>query len=306
MTQSQVLAPDSFQRVKDIWVGRFWAMASPCELLIDHEDRRLSKKLFQLAKEEALRIEQKFSRYRKDNIIFQINNAEGQQIAVDEETGNLLDFAEACYQMSDGRFDITSGILRQVWHFDGSDALPSPDAIKSLLPKMGWSKVRWKRPNLTLPAGMEIDFGGIGKEYAVDKTAEILCAYLSSGVLINYGGDLFALGPRRNGEHWNVGIDDPNATGEQIMMQIPFSKGGLATSGDARRYLLKDGVRYGHILDPTTGWPVLNTPRSVTVAAKTCMEAGMLATLAMLQGSGAKSFLQEQGVPFWMVNFTDK
>jgi thiamine biosynthesis lipoprotein len=289
------------KRIKDVWVGCFQAMASPCEVFVDHTDRLLAKKLFQLAEEEALRIEQKFSRYRNDNIIFKINNANGQRIPVDEETSNLLDFADACYQMSGGCFDITSGLLRKVWHFDGSDSLPSPEAVKTLLPCIGWGKVRWQRPNLTLPAGMEIDLGGIGKEYAVDKTAEILSQYLSTGVLINYGGDLFALGPQINGIPWNVGIDDPNATGEQILVQIPFSKGGLATSGDARRYLLKEGVRYGHILDPRTGWPILNTPRSVTVAAKTCMEAGMLATLAMMQGSDAESFLQEQEVPFWLI-----
>ncbi len=290
----------SFQQIKAIWTGRFFAMASPCEVLIDHEDRNLAKKIFQLAQEEALRVEQKFSRYRADNIVFQINNANGQSVQVDEETGTLLDFAAACYQMSDGRFDITSGLLRKVWHFDGSDAIPAPDAVDALLPLMGWEKVKWQRPFFTLPAGMEIDFGGIGKEYAVDKTAARLSPYLSTGVLINYGGDLFALGPRRNGKGWNVGIDDPDATGQQIMAQISFSKGGLATSGDARRYLIKEGVRYSHILDPKTGWPVPNTPRSVTVAAQTCVEAGMLATLAMLQGSDAKSFLEEQGAPFWL------
>ncbi len=282
-------------------IGRFQAMASPCEVFIDHKDRHLTNKLLQLAEAEALRIEQKFSRYRKDNIIFQINNANGQPIQLDEETANLVDFADACYQMSDGRFDITSGLLRKVWHFDGSDNLPDPEAIKALLPRIGWSKVKWQRPNLTLPAGMEIDLGGIGKEYAVDKTAEILSQYLSTGVMINYGGDLFALGPQINGAPWNVGIDDPNATGEQVVVQISFSKGGLATSGDARRYLLKEGVRYGHILDPRTGWPVLNPHRSVTVAARTCIEAGMLATLAMMQGSDAKLFLEEQGVPFWII-----
>jgi thiamine biosynthesis lipoprotein len=287
--------------MKDIWVGNFSAMASPCELFIDHEDLHLAKKLFELAKQEALRIEQKFSRYRKDNIIFKINNAGGKRVEVDEETANLVDFSAACYEMSDGSFDITSGLLRKVWHFDGSDSLPTPDAVLALLPKIGWSKVRWQSPYLTLPAGMEIDLGGIGKEYAVDKTAKLLSQYLLTGVLINYGGDLFSIGPRINGVPWNVGIDDPDATGKQVVVQIPFSKGGLATSGDARRYLLKEGKRYGHILDPRTGWPVLNTPRSVTVAAKTCMEAGMIATLAMMQGSDAKLFLQKQEVPFWLV-----
>jgi thiamine biosynthesis lipoprotein len=75
--------------------------------------------------------------------------------------------------------------------------------------------------------------------------------------------------------------------------------GGLATSGDARRFLQKDGVRYSHILDPKTGWPVPGAPRSVTVAADSCTQAGMLSTLAMLKGAQSESFLKEQGVLFW-------
>jgi thiamine biosynthesis lipoprotein len=291
----------TLQRINDIWVGHFEAMASSCDLLIDHADPQLASHLFELAQQEALRIEQKFSRYRKDNIIFKINNTDGHRIEVDEETANLLDFSAACYEMSEGHFDITSGLLRQVWHFDGSDLLPNPADVSALLPRIGWEKVTWQRPDLMLPLGMEIDLGGIGKEYAVDKTAEIISQYLATGVLINYGGDLFSLGPRRSGLSWNVGIDDPDQTGDQIIVQVPFSKGGLATSGDARRYLLKDGVRYSHILDPRTGWPVLNAPRSVTVAEKTCMEAGMMATFAMMHGKDARSFLQEQGVPFWLL-----
>ena len=79
-----------------------------------------------------------------------------------------------------------------------------------------------------------------------------------------------------------------------------ITRGALATSGDSRRYILRDGVRYGHILDPRSGWPVREAPRSVTVAAATCTEAGMLATLAMLEGPAAESFLAEQGVRYWV------
>lgn len=83
---------------------------------------------------------------------------------------------------------------------------------------------------------------------------------------------------------------------------LSLAAGALATSGDARRFLLKDGVRYGHILDPRTGWPVRGAPRSVTVAAPTCTEAGVLATLAMLQGREARAWLAAQGAPHWIVD----
>lgn len=291
----------SLTRENGLWTGRFHAMAGPCEVLIDTRDAASAEKLFRLAEEEARRIERKFSRYRDDNIVYRINHTDGKPVEVDEETASLLDFAAACAGLSGGKFDITSGLLRQVWRFDGSDRLPDPEAVAALLPRIGWSKVRWERPFFTLPAGMEIDFGGIGKEYAVDRTAQLLSQHLQTGILINYGGDLFAVGPRVDGTLWQVGIDDPAASGKKLVAKIPLKQGGLATSGDARRYLLKNNIRYSHILDPQTGWPVKDAPRSVTVLAPTCLEAGMLATFAMLQGNKAKTFLEGEGVPFWLV-----
>ncbi|HFC53649.1 MAG TPA: FAD:protein FMN transferase [Gammaproteobacteria bacterium] len=274
-------------------------MASPCELLIAAEDRALAERLLLVAHTEARRIEHKFSRYRQNNPVHLINSSEGKPVTVDDETANLLDFAQQCWEISEGKFDITSGVLREVWRFDGSDNVPEPDAVAAILPRVGWDKVIWQRPVITLRPGMEIDLGGIGKEYAVDQTARLILRELRSGVLINFGGDLYALGPRSEGEPWAVGVDDPDATGVNQIGAVNLSRGGLATSGDARRFLLKDGIRYSHILDPTTGWPVPNAPRAVTVIADTCLEAGMLSTMAMLQGSQAREFLEAQEVKFW-------
>ena len=152
-----------------------------------------------------------------------------------------------------------------------------------------------------MPAGIEIDFGGIGKEYAVDKTAQLLGAASNTSMVINFGGDLFVTGRRANGNPWRIGIDDPDATGQQALAQLTLARGGVATSGDTRRFLLKDNIRYGHILNPKTGWPVQAAPRSVTVAAATCVEAGMLTTFAMLQGENAEKFLNDQEVQHWIV-----
>ncbi|MDH3990867.1 MAG: FAD:protein FMN transferase, partial [Gammaproteobacteria bacterium] len=91
-------------------------------------------------------------------------------------------------------------------------------------------------------------------------------------------------------------INQSQGTAQKL---IRLKNGGLATSGDARRFLLKDGIRYGHILDPTTGWPVTDAPRSITIAADTCTQAGMLATLAMLKGKDAESFLEDQDCQSW-------
>lgn len=148
---------------------------------------------------------------------------------------------------------------------------------------------------------MEIDLGGIGKEYAVDSTVKRLKEHTKKSFLVNFGGDIACPYPRANNTPWTIGVDNPEQSGENAVGKIQLLKGGLATSGDARRFLLKDGVRYSHILDPHTGYPVPDAPRSVTVIANTCIEAGMLSTFAMLEGSNAVDFLKEQDVQFWVM-----
>ncbi|MFN8548391.1 MAG: FAD:protein FMN transferase [Candidatus Eisenbacteria bacterium] len=275
-------------------------MASPCEVMVDTDDRGEAASALDLAEIEALRIESTFSRYRDDNLIARINRAKGAKIEVDPETAQLLDYAATCHELSDGRFDITSGVLRRAWRFDGGSSVPDEATLRPLLALVGWHRVRWERPALTMPAGMEIDFGGIGKEYAVDLAAALIAAEVRSSFLVNFGGDLFASGPRRGGRPWIVGIDDPSQTGRAAVHAIELERGGLATSGDARRFVLWQGRRLGHILDPRTGWPVEDAPRSVTVIAQSCLEAGTLATLAYLRGNEADRFLEEEAVPHWI------
>jgi FAD:protein FMN transferase len=272
-------------------------MASPCEVHVGGTDRATAERIVALAAGEAARIEAKFSRYRRGNVIDAINTADGRTVTVDDETARLLDYAAQLFELSDGKFDVTSGVLRRVWRFDGSDRIPSRKTVAALLPIVGWDKVRWQAPHITLASGMEVDLGGIGKEYAVDR-AGALVRSLSTHCLLNFGGDLLALGPQADGEPWRVGIESVRESATAAR-HIELSIGALATSGDARRYLLKDGRRYGHILDPTTGWPVVDAPRSITVAADTCTQAGMLATLALLQGRDAEAFLAAQGVQHW-------
>lgn len=281
-------------------VYQFQAMGSPCEILFEGVSEAEADRLGALAEAEARRIEHKFSRYRQDNILFEINHSHQNPVTLDEETSRLFDFADQLYRLSEGRFDITSGVLRRVWNFDGSDRIAAPDAVTALLPLIGWEKVRWQPPVLTLPEGMEVDMGGIGKEYAVDAVFGLLGALTAAPLLVNFGGDLRCRGPRSGGEAWLIGIENPDAEGDALQM-LSLKDGGVATSGDARRFLLKDGVRYGHILNPKTGWPVSGAPRSVTVVAGTCTEAGMLSTLAMLAGPEAENFLEAQQVRHQLV-----
>lgn len=292
----------NLEYINGLWVGRFAAMASPCEVLVDSDDALLANRIWQIVRDEAVRIEQKFSRYRNDNIIAKINRSQGEPVEVDAETARLLDYANQCFVLSDGQFDITSGVLRQVWRFDGSDNVPDDKEIKPILEKVGWQKVTWHSPYIRLHAGMEIDFGGIGKEYAVDSAIGLIQSITPVSCLVNFGGDVAVTGARAGNKAWQVGVEnaeEPPVTLNRIPLNtIALYQGAIATSGDARRFLLKNGKRFSHILNPTTGWSVENAPRSVTVIAANCTEAGMLATFAMLQGAHAEEFLETQQVQY--------
>ncbi len=287
---------------RSYWTGRFNAMASPCEILVETQDREGAQHIVRQLAAEAWRIEEKFSRYRQNNLIDRINHSRGQPMEVDEETTLLINYAAQCFQLSDGLFDITAGALRRIWSFQPGAIPPDEEKVQECLSHIGWSRVNWEPPTLSLPQGMEIDLGGIGKEYAVDKAAQLANQATEASFVINFGGDLFVNKPRRNGKPWVIAVDDPSATGVQQVGQLAVTHGGIATSGDARRFLQYKGKRYSHILNPHTGYPVVNPPRSVTVLTDTCMEAGMLASFAMLQGPNARQFLEAQAVPFWIVD----
>lgn len=280
------------------WRARFTAMANPCELLIETDDAALARQLAQVAQQEALRIEHKFSRYRDDGIIHRINHGHGAPLTVDDETAQLIDYGVMLWQLSDGAFDLSSGALRRIWKFSPGATPPSQPQIDELLTHIGWHRVSWHRPQLTLPVGMELDLGGIGKEYAVDRVAGLITARSEVPVLVNFGGDLRAVGRAPVTGAWQVGVEDVVSL-DHAQRVIHLAHGALATSGDTRRVIEFNGQRYGHIMDARTGWPAAHAPRSVTVLADTCVQAGSYTTLAMLKGREAESFLQQEGVRYW-------
>jgi thiamine biosynthesis lipoprotein len=269
------------------------AMASPCEILVATKKAGEAEHLASLAFRETLRIEHKFSRYLDTGVVYAINHSDGTRVDVDGETSRLLQYAGQCFQLSEGRFDVTSGVLRRAWTFDGREVTPDHALIEKLRAQVGWNRVEFDGDSIRLERGMEIDLGGIGKEYAADRVADVLAAETSRGVMVNLGGDIRAT--RDGNQTWTIGIEDPGHE-KTALGQLQLASGGVATSGDARRFCYVNGVRLGHILDPRTGWPVAGAPRSVTVVADTCTAAGFLATLAMLHGAEAEMFLAAQDV----------
>ena len=288
---------------KDSYGITFNAMASPCEVIIQSTDKQLAAKLGENIATEVWRIEDKYSRYNQRSVCSAINNNAGHSVTIDEETYLLLNFAEQCYQLSDGLFDISSGVLRKLWSFQGAQVsnvnFPTIDRVEQILSNVGWRKVTFDPKQITLSKGMEIDFGGIGKEYAVDRSIILAKKLTNMPTLVNLGGDLAVTCSRLNNEPWQVAIEHPDEENNLTDMIVSLKSGALATSGDARRFLLNDGKRYSHILNAKTGWPIKEAPRSITVVAPQCIQAGILATLALLQGAHAEQFLKEQEIKFW-------
>lgn len=274
-------------------------MASRCELLVDHDDD--ASAALAAARDEVLRIEAKYSRYRDDSVVSAINRgAGGSGLDVDEETAALLDLAAAAHASSEGRFDATSGVLRRAWDFKAA-RVATPEALAALLPLVGWQHVEWSRPRVRLSrTGMELDFGGFGKEYAADRAAAVLAAHGVAHGFVNLGGDVRAAGAKRDGTPWRVGIQHPRAF-DRVLARISLADGALATSGDYERYFERDGVRYSHVLDARTGMPMQGV-RAVSVVASLCVVAGLHATIAMLHAEQAKDYLDECGCAYLLVD----
>lgn len=274
----------------------FTAMGSPCELQLHAPDAGTAQSVAALAEAEVRRLEARYSRYLPDSFLSAINRvaAVGGAIGVDEETAGLLDYAHTCHCESEGLFDITSGLLRRVWRRD-RPTLPEPAEIEAVLPRIGWHKVRWRDRCLTFPPGMEIDFGGIVKEYAADRAA-VLCAQAGArGGVVNLGGDMRIIGAQPGGRPWRIGIQHPRER-QVAMGALVLDRGAVATSGDYERCLLFEGQRFGHVLNPLTGWPVRHLA-AVTVIGDLCVVAGSASTIAMLMEQRGPEWLARMGLP---------
>jgi len=242
---------------------------------------------------EACRIETKFSRYREASVVSEINrNAGRTPVAVDEETEMLVRASLDLTHMTEGRFDPTVGALRRAWDFKTS-RVPSAEEIAALLPLVDAEAVSVRDRTVFLrKPGMEIDLGGVGKEYAVDRAARILEAEGIRSAIVNFAGDVRTIGSRGDGQPWNVGVTDPHDRARCRFAVRALGGAGIATSGDYERGFVKDGVRYHHILDARTGWPARGLS-SVTTIASTAFRAGRFSTAAFLLGAEAGLALLE-------------
>lgn len=277
----------------------FGSMGCPCAVELEGLTDTETRSVAEAAHQEVERLNRKYSHYRDDSLLAEWARADGSAITLDEESAALLAFADTLYRQSAGRFDITAAPLTRLWDGQGA-SLPTSAEIAAARARCGWSQAQFNPPLLQLPAGFRLDLGGIVKEYAADRAAALCRTHGARHGIVDLGGDLAVIGPHADGSPWRIGIKDPQKP-TQAIGDIELSHGGLATSGDYERALVVDGVRYSHIVDPASGWPI-QSYASVSVCGPSCLVAGAASTLAMLLGVDAGlHYLRSLGLPFLCV-----
>ncbi len=230
--------------------------------------------------------EAKYSRFRPDSLVSRINSAAGREwVEVDPEMEGLLKLCDNLHFMTQGVLDPTALPLIKLWNYKAeAPRLPTTDEIEATRTLVGWKKVQRAPGKIFLPAaGMAIDFGGFGKEYAVDIAAQIATDHGIPSALVDFGHDLRAVGVPPDRPAWHIGLEDPQNPGTHNASLAIIGK-GVASSGDYIRRFVVEGKRYGHIIDPRTGRPVANGCLQATVVASSCLQAGVLSTTAFVLG----------------------
>ena len=265
----------------------FNALGTKCLIKFRQPDERRALEFAAEALGWIGKFEAQFSRFLPDSMVSRINAAAGKTwVKTDAAMEQLLDIADGLFTRTNGILDSTMLPLLHVWNWKTVHAkLPCQAEVKSALALTGWKKVQRRPGAVFLPeAGMGLDFGGFGKEFAVDALVKIARLSGIKDALVDLGRDIFAMGG--NGAHpfWHVGIEDGNQPGS-CWGGLAVSDLAVSASGDYARHFIHDGVRYGHILDPRTGWPVANGMRAVTVVANSCLEAGIYSTAVFVLGT---------------------
>lgn len=231
--------------------------------------------------------EARYSRFRPESLLSRVNAAAGRAwVDVDAEMEQMLKLCDALHFMTQGVLDPTALPLIRLWNWKAEvPAIPSDGAVAAARRLVGWPKVQRSPGKVFLPEpGMALDFGGFGKEYAVDMVSQIAADLGISDVLVDFGHDLRLRGAPPGRPAWHIGLEDPHRPGQPWASVALSGSRGIASSGDYIRRFVIGGRRYGHIVDPRTGRPVANGCIQATVIASTCLQAGALSTTAFVLG----------------------
>jgi len=264
----------------------FRALGTQCEVQYAADSDNQAAGFERAAVAWVTAFEAKYSRFKPDSLVGRINTAAGREwIAVDAEMEGLLQLCDTLHFMTQGVLDPTALPLLRLWDYKAENPrVPTDPEIAAALALVGWKKVQRAPGKILLPAvGMALDFGGFGKEYAVDVVAQLALDHGITSALVDFGHDLRALAAPPGRPAWHIGLEDPAKPGAAAGSIAVVGK-GIASSGDYLRSFTVGGKRYGHIIDPRAGRPVANSCTQATVIAGTCLQAGVLSTTAFVLG----------------------
>lgn len=237
------------------------------------------------ALEECGRYEQILSRTVEGSDVWKINHAEGQPVAVSDDTITILRCAKKISDLTGGAFDVTIAPVSTIWDFtSGKAVLPDAGDIARAVELVDYTKITLDGNTVTLPAVMMIDLGGIAKGYIADQVKTYLEKRGVKHAILSFGGNVVAIGNKPDGTDWKVGLQDINGKTGDYMMVSRNSGGSSVTSGIYERGFDLDGVRYHHLLSTETGWPVQNELAAVTIFSESSMEGDALSTAAFVLG----------------------
>ncbi len=264
----------------------FHAMGTICRVSLVEPSRPTANAYLDQLLNWVADFEAKYSRFLDTSLISRINAAAGKAwVEVDDETDRLLALCHEMVFFTRGAFDPTALPLIRLWNWKANPpAMPTETAIAAAKELTGWRHLQRRKGGVFLARpGMSLDFGGIGKEYAVDVAMSLAAQHGIQNVLVDFGQDIRALGRPPGRPAWHVGLENPRAPGS-CWGSVAVTNHAVASSGDYLRSFVHDGRRYGHILDPRTGWPVRNPCLAVNIVAPTCTLAGILSTTAFILG----------------------
>lgn len=225
------------------------------------------------------------SKTRDTSDVYRINHANGEAVAVSEAAITILHIANEISKRSGGAFDVTVAPAVALWDFTGESAvLPDDAALRNAVSHIGYQHITIHDDRVTIPKGAELDLGGVAKGYIADEIAAYLTDQGVSSFLLNFGGNVIACGIKPDGSKWNIGIQDPAKPSGAYLITLEASHSAVVTSGTYERGFDLNGVRYHHILDPNTGWPVQNGLISVSIIAERSVYADALSTACFVMG----------------------
>ena len=259
----------------------------------------------QEAEECIQQVEGLWSVTDKDSEIYQANHSGGQPVTVSEETAEIISFALEMAQRTGGALDPTIYPVLTAWGFTtDSKQVPSQQQIAQLLEQVGYDRIQLNGTELTVPDGMELDLGAVGKGYTADLVTEILRRHGVTSALISLGGNIQAIGSRPDGSDWRLGIRAPWESGNLGVLTV--SDAAVVTSGGYENYFDDEqGNIYWHILDPSTGYPADSGLQSVTIVGREGKMCDALSTALFVMGAqSAEQYWRENG-GFEMLLVTD-